>query len=276
MNKPTKNLIFTVTHGRTGTTMLTEVFKIFSDTLSVHEPEPNYASILPKVKEDPRHALVFLERKIKAINSTQPSNYVETSNVFGKGFLIPLLRSGIFPNLIFLNRDFRETAKSLYKRGSTPMRTQRGAHFSADPRAPGSLPIFSPDTLSDYQLCYWGVLDSYFRQLEAKNIYDQEGKKYCWVTADAFHDFDLTMSIGHHFGLQVKNHDSAKALHSEITSQHHNPNVNKREVDQASLTKEEIAVIDRIAFFKPLFIDEVLSSDFISNHVISEISNHNN
>jgi len=253
--------------------MLTEVFKIFSDTLSVHEPEPNYATMLPKVKKDPRHALSFLERKIKEINKTQPKNYVETSNVFGKGFLIPLVRNGIFPNLIFLNRDFRETAKSLYKRGSTPMRTQRGAHFSADPRVPGSLPIFSPDTLSDYQLCYWGVLDSYFRQLEAKNIYDQEGKKYCWVTANDFHDFDLTMSIGLHFGLQVENYNSAKALHSEIATQHHNPNINKREVHQASLTKEEIEVIDRIAFFKPLFIDEVLSSGFISNELTSEINN---
>lgn len=45
--------------------MLTEVFKIFSDTLSVHEPEPNYATMLPQVKKDPRHALAFLEKKLK-------------------------------------------------------------------------------------------------------------------------------------------------------------------------------------------------------------------
>ncbi|MDV6319140.1 hypothetical protein [Chromohalobacter sp. HP20-39] len=252
--------------------MLTEAFSIFADTCSVHEPEPNYATVLPRVKENPRYALDFLDKKLKAIEDTTSSNYVETSNVFGKGFLIPLLRQGIFPNLIFLNRDFRETAKSLYKRGSTPMRTKRGAHFSADPRVPGSLPIFSPDTLSDYQLCYWGVLDSYFRQIEAKKIYDQEEQRYCWVTADDFHDFDFTISVGSHFGLQVENQNSARILHSKITSKHHNPNAQEREIHHTSLLKEELEVIDRIAFFNPLFIDEVLSSSFISAEVKSKVT----
>ncbi len=253
--------------------MLTEAFSIFADTCSVHEPEPNYATALPRVKENPRYALYFLDKKLKEIEHTTSSNYVETSNVFGKGFLLPLLRQGIFPNLIFLNRDFRETAKSLYKRGSTPMRTKRGAHFSADPRVPGSLPIFSPDTLTDYQLCYWGVLDSYFRQIEAKKIYDQEGKRYHWATADDFHDFDFTISIGSHFGLQVENQDSARAAHSEIASKHHNPNPQERKIHQTSLLKEELEVIDRVAFFNPPFIDEVLSSSFISSEITSEIAN---
>ena len=88
-----KNIVFTVTHGRTGTTFLTRLFGLFEDTLAEHEPAPDYASILPRVKRDPRFALDFLDKKLEAISRVQQGNYVETSNVFGKGFLIPLLRT---------------------------------------------------------------------------------------------------------------------------------------------------------------------------------------
>ncbi|ATJ84647.1 hypothetical protein BEI_3660 [Halomonas beimenensis] len=251
--------------------MLTEVFKIFDDTRSEHEPEPNYATFLPRVKADPRHALKFLEGKLNHIESIRESNYVETSNVFGKGFLIPLLRMGVFPGLIFLNRDFRETAKSLYKRGSTPMRTTRGSHYSSDPRVPGSLPLFLPDELSDYQLCFWGVLDSYYRQLQAKDIYDQEGGVYSWVTADDFHDFNHTLSVGHRFGLRAKHVEVARRMHAEVVGRHHNPNKGGRSSEGMEFTEPEIEVLDRVSFYSPRFIDAVLSSDFIASDVVSRI-----
>ncbi|GEK74048.1 MULTISPECIES: hypothetical protein [Halomonas] len=269
--KPTKNLVFTVTHGRTGTTMLTEVFKMFDDTLSEHEPEPNYATVFPAVKDDPRHAFGFLEKKLAHIDGIAPSSYVETSNVFGKGFLIPLLRLGLRPGLIFLNREFRETAKSLYKRGSTPMRTERGRHYSADPRVPGSLPVFSPEQLSDYQLCFWGVLDSYYRQLMARDIYDAEGGVYHWVTATDFHDFETTLEVGRKFGLGVKDIEAARAFHASVTQEHHNPNRGGRSADGMELTAQEVEVLDRVSFFAPGFVDDVLGSRFIDQGVVDAI-----
>lgn len=272
MNLSTKNLVFSVTHGRTGTTMLTEVFKVFDDTLSEHEPHPNYAMALPKVKEDPRHAIGFLEKKLAHIEGMSASNYVETSNVFGKGFLIPLLRMGVRPGLLFLNRDFRETAKSLYKRGSTPMRTERGVYYSADPRVPGSLPIFSPASLSDYQLCFWGVLDSYFRQLKAREIYDREGGEYEWVTAGDFHKFDRTLDVGRRFGLGVSDMDEAREQHSRVVGQHHNPNPAGRSADGMEFLDQEIEVLDRISFYTPGFVDDVLNSQFIDKGVVSRVS----
>ncbi|AMX03166.1 hypothetical protein [Microbulbifer thermotolerans] len=259
-----KNLIFTVTHGRTGTTFLTEVFKIFDDIRSLHEPEPNYANLFPTVKQTPEKAIAFLQSKIAVINEYPEKNYVETSNVFGKGFLIPLLRLGVMPGLLFLNRNFRKTASSLYERGSTPMRTQRGIHYSADPRVPGSLPIHEPESLTDYQLCYWGVLDSYARQMQAESIYKNENGKFYWVTTKDFQDFDKVVDIGNFFGLNISDKDRAIKQHHEIISVHHNPNKSRvRNSESIAFQDEEADVLNRVAFFDPLFVDRAIASPFI-------------
>ncbi|MBZ9556970.1 MULTISPECIES: hypothetical protein [unclassified Modicisalibacter] len=265
----TKNLTFTITHGRTGTTFLTEAFKVFEDTLSVHEPEPNYANHLPLVKQDPRHAIDFLKQKLSHIDGIREANYVETSNVFGKGFFIPLLRMGITPNLVLLNRNFRKTATSLFQRGSTPMRTKMGQHFSADPSVPDSLPIYSPDSLSDYQLCYWGVLDAFARQLQAADIYDgQDCSCYRWAASGDFHDFDFLKSVGATFGLSIGNEDAAKKQHDAIKAKHHNPNRSSSKASlPASLDEEEIAVLDRIAYYRPIVIEKALNSRFMDGSV---------
>ena len=259
-----KNIVFTITHGRTGTTMLTEIFKIFDDVLSEHEPEPNYASLLPDVKENPRFSIEFLDKKIDKINGVNQKHYVETSNVFGKGFFIPLVRMGVFPKLILLNREFRKVAESLFKRGSFPMRSKMGVHYSADPSCPGSLPIFQPETLTNYQLCYWGVLDSYWRQLRAADLYDANGKVYVWASTSDFNDFKKTLEIGKYLGLEVSDVDYAERVHNQLSSKHHNPNKNVgvADLDDVLLNDEELEVIDRVAFYEPLFIDKVIESPY--------------
>ncbi|WP_447044420.1 hypothetical protein [Vreelandella sp. H-I2] len=272
MNKTDKNIIFTVTHGRTGTTMLTEVFKIFEDTRSEHEPEPNYASLLPKVKENPRYAIKFLEEKIEFINKFDESNYVETSNVFGKGFFIPLIRMGVFPKLVFLNREFREVAKSLFKRGSFPMRTKMGMHFSSDPSYPGTLPIFQPESLTDYQICFWGVLDSYFRQLKAADIYNKLGKDYIWASTSDFNDFHKTLAIGEKLGLKVENKIKAKETHDIAANIHHNANKNPGNGISVDFDEGEKEVLDRVAFYEPIFVDEVLVSPFLDKRLAESMS----
>ncbi len=274
MIKTDKNIIFSITHGRTGTTMLSEVFKIFDDTRSEHEPEPNYASVLPYVKENPRYAISFLEEKIQTINTIGENNYVETSNVFGKGFFIPLVRMGVCPKLIFLNREFRRVAESLFKRGSFPMRTKMGRHFSADPSFPGALPVFQPETLTDYQICFWGVLDSYYRQLHASEIYDDIGGVYVWANVSDFNDFSKTLEIGSKLGVEVSGEESASERHRKIVSVHHNPNRKSpdREREDIPFHDEEAEVLDRIAFYEPLFVDRVLVSSYIDKHLAEKLS----
>ncbi|WP_145961287.1 hypothetical protein [Salinisphaera sp. LB1] len=268
-----KNLIFTVTHGRTGTTMLAEVLKLFDHIHSEHEPEPNYASIFPDIKQDPRFAIDFLKKKIKKINESKAKHYAETSNVFGKGFLIPLARMGICPNLIFLNRNFRDTAKSLYVRGSYPARTPMGQHYSSDPSAPGSLPIFDVDSLTNYQLCYWGVLDSYHRQLYAQKICTDLGKQYVWTSPGELQDFDTTMAIGKHLGLTISEPERAREQHKRVTALHHNPNRGgNNEEPEIDYGLEETEVIDRVAFFDPLFIDMVRGCVFFDSRLSGKVS----
>ncbi|MCL7928589.1 hypothetical protein [Halomonas llamarensis] len=273
MIKNDKNIIFTITHGRTGTTMLTEVFKIFDDTRSEHEPEPNYANVLPYVKENPRYAIEFLEKKIKAVNAIKEKNYVETSNVFGKGFFIPLIRMGFYPNLIFLNRDFRKVAESLFKRGSFPMRTKMGQHFSADPSFPGTLPIFQPEALTDYQICFWGVLDSFWRQIRAAEIYDEEGCKYVWASASDFNDFDKTVEMGEYLGLSIKNKEESRLMHEKKASVHHNPNRSSSRAEEVSIRfdEEEREVIDRIAFYEPFFVNKVINSSYFDKNLAKKL-----
>jgi len=266
-----KNVIFTVTHGRTGTTLLTDIFSIFKDTKPEHEPAPNYASIHPHVKDDPRKSIDFLKEKFNHINQIKERNYVETSNVFGKAFLIPMLRMGMYPNLIFLNREFRKVATSLFQRGSTPGRTQMGIHYSADPTKPGSLDIFSSDTLSDYQMCFWGVLDSYKRQLDAEEIYKKSGNNnFFWITAKELNDYEKVKEMGTNFGL--KTIQNSRAKHLQSSRQHHNPNPTKRPINDIIFIEEEVEVIDRLAYYNPLFVDKLLESNLLDPETLSLVS----
>jgi hypothetical protein len=51
-----KNLVFTVTAGRTGTTLLTNLLKALPDTTALHEPEPAFEHYLRRVQRDPAAA----------------------------------------------------------------------------------------------------------------------------------------------------------------------------------------------------------------------------
>jgi hypothetical protein len=260
-----KNLTFSVTHGRTATTFVTQLFTLFEDTHSEHEPEPNFAPAFPVVKQDPRKATEFWKIKLDAISKIPQSNYVETSNVFGKGYFIPLLRAfDIYPNLILLTREFRAIATSLYKRGSIPARSQNGKLFSCHPEQPGTLPIFGHEQLTDYQMCYWAVLDAFRRQLQAESIYTSKGlKNFVWTTAKDLHDFDALKRCGELFGLKFENEDTSKELHAEIIQKTFNANPDRQVDPIENIDKQEAIVIDRIAYFDMLFADKVLGSKFI-------------
>lgn len=265
-----KNLTFAVTHGRTGTTFVTKLFGLFDDTHSEHEPEPNFAADFPSVKQDPREAVEFWKKKLDVISKYPQKNYVETSNVFGKGYFIPLLRAyDIYPNLILLAREFRDIAKSLYKRGSIPARSQNGKLFSCHPEQPGALPIFKYEQLTDYQMCYWAVLDAFMRQLQAEGIYASKGlNNFAWVTAKDFHNFETLKNCGALFGLTFSDEEDAKKTHAEMIQKTFNANPD-RDVDPIEdIDKQEAIVIDRIAYFNMTFAETILQTDFVDPHTL--------
>lgn len=261
-----KNLTFSVTHGRTATTFVTQLFTLFEDTHSEHEPEPNFAGAFPLVKQDPRKAIEFWKIKLDTISRISEKNYVETSNVFGKGYFISLLRAfDIYPNLILLTREFRAIATSLYKRGSIPARSQNGKLFSCHPEQPGTLPIFGHEQLTDYQMCYWAVLDAFYRQLQAESIYTSKGlKNFIWVTAKDLHDFETLKKCGKLFGLEFENEGDSKEQHAEMIQKTFNANPDRHVDPIEYIEKQEAIVIDRVAYFDMLFADKTLKSEFIA------------
>src|SRR5262249_41486598 len=119
-----RKLVFTVTAGRTGTTLVTNLLKLLPDTTALHEPEPAFEHYLRRVQRDPAVAREFLLRdKLPAICRYRTRNYAELSNVFCKGFLEPMLQIGLVPNLVMLRRHPRLVAQSYMERYTVPERT---------------------------------------------------------------------------------------------------------------------------------------------------------
>ena len=100
-----KRLIFTVTSGRSGTLYLTELLKAIPGVSAHHEPSPDFTQAMRRIQTDPFIAYPFwLQMKLPEILKVPEAVYVETSHLFCKGFLEPLLRMGVRPALVFLRR----------------------------------------------------------------------------------------------------------------------------------------------------------------------------
>ena len=155
-----RRLIFTVTTGRSGTTYLSHMLSLVRDVSSHHEPKPCFSDVMRDVQRNPGLAESFwVERKLPAILETNGKVYAETSHVFCKGFLEPLLCLGIVPDLILLKRSHRKVALSLCRLDTVPGRSRLGLRWLLSPDDPGVLPLPGWQDLSDYQLCYWYCLE---------------------------------------------------------------------------------------------------------------------
>lgn len=155
-----KRLIFTCTTGRSGTGYLAKLLECVPAVASSHEPEPRFSHHLRAVQRDPRRALDFwLEEKLPAIAAKKEPVVVETSHLFCKGFLEPLVQLAVPFDLIILRRDTRLVAKSLHQLDTIPGRTDLGRTFLLAPSDPGVLLLPDWERLDDYQLCYWYCLE---------------------------------------------------------------------------------------------------------------------
>lgn len=164
-----KKLIFTVCTGRCGTQLLSERLAEVPGVTSLHEPEPNFVDILPRVKEDPSAAARFWkEMKLPSISRTPHPVYAETSHLFCKGFLEGLLELGIVPDIILLSRPHRAVASSLQRLGCIPARNALGREWLLGPEDREVLQLPGWSELNDYQLCYWYCLEIERRQAEVE------------------------------------------------------------------------------------------------------------
>lgn len=162
-----KQLVFCVTNGRSGTKTLATLFECLHTVDAGHETAPSFHLVMRWSQHSPRLAEDFwLFKKLPAIAACSRPVYLETSHLFGKGFLEPLLKLGGRPNLIFLSRDARAIALSMLRLNDIPGRTRRAFkwYLSPDDALRARLPPEKLATMSDYQLCYWHALETKARQ----------------------------------------------------------------------------------------------------------------
>ena len=117
-------LAFTVASRRSGTSSLA-VLPAVPGVVGRHEPPPNFIEVMRHVQLGHEPDLArrwWTERKLPHIASFVESTYVETSNVFAKGFLEPLLKLGHTPDLLLPIRPPRDIARSMFALGTIPSR----------------------------------------------------------------------------------------------------------------------------------------------------------
>jgi hypothetical protein len=247
-----KRILLTITAGRTGTKYLHSLFSLLPDVYSVHEGEPDYKHLLRRIQTQPSASTQFLlEHKLPAILACPTGTYAETSHLFCKGFLEPLLNLGIRPDLVLLRRPPRKVACSCLERLTVPARTALGTSYLVSPADPNTLPLPAWETLSDYQLCFWYALEIERRQARYRHWYAQLGGRFFDVTAAELNDPETFLSMADAFGLETGNRQALTERHSQTTAIAHNKNPMALSAS-FDFDAAEDAVWDSISYYEPL------------------------
>ena len=252
-----KQLLLTVTAGRTGTAYLHNLFKLFPQVDSVHENEPSYVHAMRRVQTQPAEAIAFLTRfKFPVIAACKSNTYAETSHLFCKGFLEPMIGLGIYPDLLLLRRNPRGIALSLLERNTIPGRTSTGTDYLLCPSDPNTLPLPLWAGLTDYQLCFWYALEIECRQQRYGYYMTQLGRRVCDVTANELHNPDVFLKMAATFLLEIPGRDELLRQHKEISSTDYNktPEVREQSFDLEAAEQE---VWERVSYYQPLLRQRV-------------------
>ena len=206
-----------LTTGRSGTNLLEKLMELCVDTTSLHEPEPYFSDHVKAVRKDPDFATTFVEEeKLPAIQAFDTQNYVETSHIFGKGFFEAFIKLNIPFQLIILNRSPREVAKSMWRIGAIPGRTEKGLISMYHPEEEGVMKLPNWKRLSNYQLCYWYVLEVERRKALYGRICKEHNVKTIETSIDQlknWHEFKGFVQV---LGMSLK--PDAKDEHAHITA----------------------------------------------------------
>jgi hypothetical protein len=207
-----KKMIFCLTNGRTATKTLAGLIACISDVDAHHEASPGFHVVMQEVQSDPNLARDFwLYSKLPAIAKSPKPIYVETSHLFGKGFLEPLFELGGRPSIILLHRDRRATALSMCQLNDIPGRTRRGRKWYLSPPHAHHVGLSrgAEATLSDYQLCFWHVLEMEARQAHARNLARAYGLTVVDVHSEDLNDADRFADVSRKLGLTVSSREMA-------------------------------------------------------------------
>jgi hypothetical protein len=254
-----KQLIFTVTAGRTGTTYLTRLLALFPDTASTHEPSPSFVYYLRQAQRSPELARHFLlDYKLPFIVELAETRYVETGHLFCKGFFEPLLDLGIVPRVVILRRHPRLIAASLLTRRTVPGRGKLGLKYLVHPGDPGVLPLTAWTSRSDYQLCFWYALEMERRQRDYAERLARAGGTSVDVTPDELHDGARFLAVAESLGLLDARIDRRALLehHAEVSAVTYNAN-EEPHATNAMRDSDEAQVWEAIAPHAPWLRGEI-------------------
>jgi len=189
-----KRLIFTVTTGRSGTGYLSKALSFLPNVASYHEPEPSFSNVMRLAQKNANIAYEFwVDKKLPHIASVPAQVYIETSHLFCKGFVEPLLELGFTPDIIILTRPHREVATSMYQLDTIPGLTDKGLRYYLSPDDPNVLPLPGWHTLHDYQLCYWYCLEIERRSVHYEKMFLERGARVAKTSLN-----DITTVLGFH------------------------------------------------------------------------------
>lgn len=244
-----KQLVFSITAGRTGTVYLQQLLGLFPETTSLHEPEPAYVSVLRSVQHRPSLAREFLlEYKLPFIAGVTTPRYAETSHLFCKGFLEPALDLGLLPRFVMLRRSPRRIASSYLARRAVPARTKYGLKYLLHPGDPGVLPLPKWPRCTDYQLCFWYAVEMERRQQDYARLLAARGGTCVDVTAEELHGAERFLQMAAALGLvdDATDREALRRAHGELSAITHNPN-RRPALLPDDLDAEEEAVWDAVA-----------------------------
>jgi hypothetical protein len=244
-----KTLLFAIASGRSGTQTLAKILEAIPGIYATHEGVPAFHDVMRAALQAPDLARDFLwARKFPAIAAQGEPVYAETSHVFGKGFLAPMLELGLRPKLILLKRDPRKIALSLERIGATPLRTRGGREHFLSPADPSLLPTLQWNDFTNYQLCYWYALETMRRQRILHEMAVRAGCVCRFVRIDDLQTPADAWALLASLGVPVHRSDEAEAALQACVGQAFNlkPKSPPLMRMNAELEVQEQVVLDRI------------------------------
>lgn len=184
-HKLPRQLIFTISSGRSGTKHLTRILGTLPGVGALHEPEPNFLQEMQASQADFSIAQRFLEeKKLPQLASSNDGIFADISHMWGKGLLQAwLLRDDLpIPNVVVLDRNLRSVALSILRLETTPERTRGGREWYIGPSAPSAI-LKAKDwqKWTDYQLCYWYALEVEVRKATLGSWVKSRGGRVCRI-----------------------------------------------------------------------------------------------
>jgi hypothetical protein len=241
-----RNIVLTVTAGRSGSETLCRILEPLRGVTALHEPQPQYRYVLEKANCDANFAGDFFRFvKAPAILSLSQNSYVETSHLFCKAFLEPSLALGFRPSFIFLRRDIRQNALSLLKKNAVPGRTPAGRQYLISSKDNVYVRLNQPESLSDYQLCFWYCLEIEYRQRLYEKVFLELALDFIWLRTDDLNSRSKILELIKHLTLDIDESDLELVLN--VIGKRYNASRANLEIDQ-DLDKLEEVVFDRIEY----------------------------